>query len=275
MVHSTHCRWAARGPPHSGVFAETGGGVAEVDLSDGSFTIPAEPPVFRLLESVEPPEGAFPVIRVDVGDPRADPPEPMVSGAAVLEPGFPPNQPPFGSDASAFGGALPMEGSATLGILGTFEDPLALLSIPLGAAGVGTATGGFLDQRDPQTGFRIQVWGNPWTTGEVRTFDTTAGPGTATAGPSFDRDPLPHEILRETGFDRRDPDGLGPIRLVTAVGIWQSATNTTTPTVFAIADLIFVPEPGPARGLVAAGASLAAVAFTRRRRARDAGAPSP
>jgi len=188
------------------VLTGTGGGVAEVDLSYGSFPIPAEPPVFRLLESVEPPEGAFPVIRVDVGDPRADPPEPMVSGAALLEPGFPPNQPPFGSGASALGGALPMEGSATLGIFGTFEDPFVLLSIPLGAAGVGTATGGFLDQRDPETGVRIQVWGNPSTTGEVRTF---------------------------------------------------------------------VPEPGPARGSVAAGTSLAAVAFARRRRARDAGGPSP
>jgi len=68
------------------VLTETGGGVAEVDLSDGSFTIPAEPPVFRLLESGEPPEGAFPVIRVDVGDPRADPPEPMVPGAAAETP---------------------------------------------------------------------------------------------------------------------------------------------------------------------------------------------
>ena len=172
---------------------------------------------------------------------------------------------------------MPMEGLATLGIAvgstGTFEEPAALLTIPLGAAGVGTANGGFLDQTDPQTEVRIQVWGNPWTTGEVRTFETTAGPGTAEEGPSFFRPPRLEEILRESGFDRRGPDGLGRIRLVTAVGIWQSVTHTTTPTVFAIADLTFVPEPSVVWGSVAAGATLATIGFYRRR--REARRPPP
>ncbi len=140
-----------------------------------------------------------------------------IQGAA-LGPGF----------LSGSGGALGVQGSAFLTIMGIDFGPVSLG--PIGAGG--TASLLFLGI------FRLVVEGSPWTTGVVTAMGTGNAAGTLTA----------------TGADRRTPGGAGTIQFVSASTFIYVATPVSVPSISRLTlSYSSVPEPA---ALVPLGAGL-------------------
>ncbi len=107
-----------------------------------------------------------------------------------------------------------------------------LISIPLNPIGLGGVQVGFVPPPLDQI-LSTQTIGMEWSTGTVTANDVVV-------------DSVPGSSVSRTGFDNRDENGIGEIRLVSASVMIIDAGEeyfVRVPT-FATLDLVFLPEPG-------------------------------
>ncbi len=144
-----------------------------------------------------------------------------------------------------FGGPMPLQGQAVVGLLGGIFNLVIPLSVA-GAAGTQVIVAGTFS-------LIISVTGMSWTTGAAQLTGVT----TTTANGA-----VVHTVTR-SGSDTRTPSGVGGVRLVSPVRVLTSAAGTLP--AFGVQTLRFVPEPGELL-LLGAGCGFLIVAARRRMR---------
>lgn len=235
---------ATLAPVHAAIATTAFQGTLTIDILDDLFQIPAaaagQAPVDPITGSFALEAGVFGVTDFGGDFPPNRPPDiipPVVEGARTT----------YVTDAGVFAPRADGTVGGPMALLGSFDflgsgDAL-LLSIPLDPIGEGGTAAGFAPP-PLDTVLSALTIGMLWTTGTATANDVIV-------------DGVPGQSLSRSGFDQRDANGLGPIRLVTASEMeicqippdplqcgdpQQTGFFVRVPT-FATLDLVFLPEP--------------------------------